>query len=165
MLPRDIIDHAISQSDEDYLTAAMKPIYREAIQVKGGRGAPGRRAAFIESAVTKRNGVWIQVHDAIEAAFDNLFERAENAMVEGFGEVFDKLHNNFLLLCDDTETKDEKAKVLEKVLRKDLKENAAEVKAMLEDGGKIAELVAACKAYQDVQTAASKDPSSLFVPQ
>jgi hypothetical protein len=143
----------------------MKPIYVSAIQIKGGRGAPVRRAGLVENSVTKRNGIWTQVHDAIEVAFDKLFEKAEDVMVKTFGEVFDTLHNNFLLLCDDTEAKDEKAKVLEKLLRNDLKEKAAEVKAMLEEGGKIAKLVAECKAYQASQAAAAKSFSSMFVSQ
>jgi uncharacterized protein (DUF1697 family) len=143
----------------------MKPIYRDAIQIKGGRGSPVRRAGLVESAVTKRSGVWTQVHDAIEASFDKLFGRAEDVMVNTFGDVFDTLHNNFLLLCDDSEAKDEKAKVLEKLLRSDLKEKAAEVKAMLDKGGKIAKLVAQCKAYQTSQAAAAKDFSSMFVSQ
>ena len=142
----------------------MKPIYHDARQIKGGKGAPGRRAGHVESAVTRRNGVWIQLHDAIEAAFDDLFERAEKTMVNTFGQVFDSLHSNFVLLCDDSETKDEKTKVLETLLRNDLKEKVAEVKGMLEEGGKIAELVAGCKSIQ-ASYAAGKDPSSLFMPQ
>jgi hypothetical protein len=160
----NILERANSQSDDDYVTLAMKPIYRDALQIKG-RGGPLKRAEFVESAVTKRSGVWTQVLDAIEAAFDKLFERAENVMVKTFGDVFDTLHNNFLLLCDDSEAKDEKAKVLEKLLRGDLKEKAAEVKAMLEEGGKITKLVAQCKAYQTSQAAAAKDFSSMFVSQ
>jgi hypothetical protein len=136
----------------------MKPIYREAAKIKGGIGAPKRRSNHVESAVAKRNGVWIQVHDAIEAAFVDLFRRAENKMVELSEEVFDTLHHNFCLLCDDSEAKDDKDKVLEKVLRDDLKEKAAEVKVMLEEGGKIAELVAQCKTYQAAQAEAASAP-------
>jgi hypothetical protein len=143
----------------------MKPIYRDAMQIKG-RGGPIKRAGHVESAVTKRDGgVWMQVQDAIEAAFDRLFERAEEVMVKTFGDVFDTLHHNFLLLCDDSQAKDEKAKVLEKLLRGELKERAAEVKAMLEEGGKIAKLVADCKAYQTTQAAAAQEFSSMFVSQ
>jgi len=157
-----IIERATSQSDDDFITIAMKQVYREAIQIKGGRGAPRRRAEFIESAVTKRNRIWIQVHDAIEVAFDELCARAENTMITKFGEVFDALHNNFCLLCADSETRDEKEKVLEKVLRDDLKLKAAEVKGMLAEGGMIAKRVAECKQYHSSQ--AATDTSSLFVP-
>jgi len=157
-----ILERAVSQSDDDFITMTMRPIHRDAIQVKGGRGAPRRRADFVESAVTKRDGIWIQVHDAIEDAFDELFKQTENEMVEIFGEVFDALRKNFCLLCDDSKTKDDKEKVLEKVLRDNLKEKAAEVKGMLEEDGKIAELVAACKAFHSSQ--AATDTSSLFVP-
>lgn len=163
--PSNILEQATAQSHDDFITIAMKQVYRGATLIKGGRGAPRRRADHIESAVTKRNGVWIGVHDAIEVAFDKLFERAENAMVARFGEVFDALHTNFCLLCDDSEAKDDEEKVLEQALRSELREKAAEVKEMLNEGGKIAELVAACKAYKAAQTAATKDPSSLFVPQ
>ena len=40
---------------------------------------------------------------------------------------FGSLYNKFLLLCDDSEAKGEKTKVLEKVLRTNVKEKAAEV--------------------------------------
>jgi hypothetical protein len=140
----------------------MKPIYLDAIKTKGGRGAPKRRADHIEGAVTKRNGIWIEVHDAIDVAFDALFEKAEEAMVTRFGSVFDSLHNNFQLLCADSEAKSEKEKVLEDELRNDLKEKSLQVKAMLAEGGQIAKLVAACKAYQ---TPAVSGSQSLFVPQ
>jgi hypothetical protein len=143
----------------------MKPIYRDALQIKG-RGGPGNRAKHVESAVTKRDGgVWMKVQDAIEAAFDRLFAIAEDNMALTLGKVFDTLHNSFLLLCSDSEAKDEKAKVLETLLRDDLKEKAAEVKAMLEENGKISKLVAECKSYQANQAAAAKDFSSMFVSQ
>jgi hypothetical protein len=144
----------------------MKQIYRDAAQIKGGVGAPMRRAKFVETALSKRDdGVWVQVHDAMEVAFDNLFEFAKKTMVKRFGEVFDALHNNFCLLCDDSEAKDEDEKVLEKALRDELKEKTAEVKAMLADGGAIAQRVAECKAYQATQAEAAKDFSSMFVSQ
>jgi hypothetical protein len=140
----------------------MKPIYQEAIKIKGGKGAPKRRAEHIEGAVAKRNGVWIEVHDAIDAGFDVLFGKFEDQMVTKCGAVFDSLHNNFRLLCDDSEAKSEKEKVLEGGLRDDLREKSLQVKAMLAEGGEIAKLVAACKVYQAPPAGASQ---SLFVPQ
>jgi hypothetical protein len=161
----NILERATSQSDDDYITLAMKPVYRDALQIKG-RGGPANRGKYVESAVTKRDGgIWTKVQDAIEVAFDTLFANAEDNMVTTFGNVFDTLHNNFLLLCDDSEAKDEKTKLAEKLLRDDLREKAAEVKAMLEEGGKIAELVAKCKSYQDSQAAAASEYSSMFVSQ
>lgn len=139
----------------------MVPIYREAVQIKGGRGAPGRRAGFIESKVSKRNGLWIKVHDAIDEAFDKQFRKADNAMVAQFGDVFDTLHNNFRLLCDKTEAKDDKEKVLEEALRNELKGNLVLVKKMLDEGGEICRLVAWCKAY-GVQPASA---SPMVLPQ
>ena len=159
---RDIHGRASTRDSDDFITLAMKPIYQETVKIKGGRGAPKRRADHIEAAVMKRNGIWIEVHDAIDVAFDALFGKAEDAMVTRFGEVFDSLHNNFKLLCADSEAKSEKEKVLEAELRDDLKEKSLQVKAMLAEGGDIAKLVAACKAYQSPPAGASQ---SLFVPQ
>jgi hypothetical protein len=68
------------------ITTAMKQIYREALQIKNVSGAPMKRAKYMESALAKReDGVWIQVHNAIEVAFDKLFENAEGIMVKKFG--------------------------------------------------------------------------------
>lgn len=148
------------------ITTAMKPIYHEALQIKNVSGAPMKRAKYVESALAKREGgVWIQVHNAIEVAFEKLLEKAEGVMVTKFGEVFDTLHSNFCLLCDDSEAKDDEERELEKALRNDLGEAVAEVKAMLADDGAIARRVAECKAYQAAQAETAKDPSSLFVPQ
>ena len=102
---RDIHGRASTRDSDDFITLAMKPIYQETVKIKGGRGAPKRRADHIEAAVTKRNGIWIEVHDAIDVAFDALFGKVEDAMVTRFGEVFDSLHNNFKLLCADSEAK------------------------------------------------------------
>lgn len=140
----------------------MRPIYLEASKIKGMRGAPKQRADFVQARVTKRNGVWIQVHDSIDKAFDKLFEEAEDAMVAHFGGVFDTLHGNFRLLCESSEAKSEDEKVLEEDLRNDLKERSVRVKGMLAEGGEIASMVAACKAYQSPAVAGSQ---SLFVPQ
>ena len=140
----------------------MKPMYLEATKIKGGRGAPKRRADHIEGAVSKRNGVWVEVHDAIERGLEEVFERDETHMVTRFGEVFDSLHKNFRLLCDDSEAKSEKEKVLEGELRNDLKEKSLQVKSMLAEDGEIAKLIAACKAYQSPPAESSQ---SLFVPQ
>lgn len=157
---RNILERATTGSDDAFITLAMGPIYHEAAQIKGGRGAPRRRAEFIESRVTKRSGIWLKVHDSIEASFDTLFQETEQAMVQKFGEVFDSLHANFRLLCTKTEVKDEKEKVLEQALRAELKDHLKEVKGMLGDGGNIPRLVAECKAYS-----AQASTSPLFLPQ
>ena len=158
----DIHGRATTRESDDYITLAMKPVYLEVTKIKGGRGAPKRRAVHVEGAVSKRNGVWIDVHDSIDVGFDELFERAENHMVTRFGEVFDSLHNNFRMLCENSEAKNEKEKVLEGELRDNLREKSLQVKGMLAEGGEIAKLIAACKAYQAPPAGASQ---SLFVPQ
>lgn len=86
-------------------------------------------------------------------------------MVERLGEVFDALHFNFCLMCDDSEAKGEDEKMQEKALRDTLREATAKVEAMLADGGALAKSAADCKAYQATQAEAAKDPSSLFMPQ
>jgi hypothetical protein len=156
------LDRATTRNSDDYITLAMKPIYLEAWKIKGVRGAPKRRADFVQAGVTKRNGVWMQVHESIEAAFDKLSENAENAMVARFGEVFDSLHGNFLLLCEKSEAKSDKEKVFEKSLRDELGNRVTKVKEMLDEGGEITKLVAACKAYHAAPAANSQ---SLFVQQ
>jgi hypothetical protein len=160
-----ILERAITQSHDDMITTAMKQIYRNAAQIKNVSGAPLKRAKYVESALAKReDGIWIQVHNAIEAAFEKLFETAGKIMVTKFGDAFDTLHSNFCLLCEDSEAKDDEERELEKALRNDLGEKAAEVKAMLADGGAIANLVAECKGYQATQAEAAKDTQSLFMP-
>jgi hypothetical protein len=138
----------------------MKPTYLEAWKIKGMRGAPKQRADFVHANVTKRNGVWIQVHDSIDKAFDKTFAETEDDMVARFGEVFDTLHGNFQLLCKKSEAKSPEEKVLEGKLRDDLKESSVRVKSMLAEDGEIASLVAACQAYQSP----SANSQSLFLP-
>jgi hypothetical protein len=144
-------------SEDAFLPRAMEPIYEEVQKIKGV-GGPRRRADRFERLVTKNNGILLKVHDSIERAFEDLFQSYEGKMVEVFGQVFDSLHNNFRLLCAGTETKDEKEKVQEQILRKELKENLAKVKAMVEEGGIIPELVEKCKKYSS-----GTNSSQLFV--
>jgi hypothetical protein len=80
-------------------------------------------------------------------------------------EVFDTLHINFCLLCDDSKAKDDKERESEKALRDVLGEAVAKVKAMLAHDGAITKRHAECKALQVAQAEAAKDPSSLFMPQ
>ena len=124
----------------------MTDIYSKAITIKGYRG-PEKRAIAIECGVTKRDGVWLKVHDHIERGFEQVFKRAEDNIVERFEAIFDSIHNDFLLLSADTETKDKKQKLREDQLRNKLKENLVEVRSMVGESGKIPRLVAACKAY------------------
>ena len=124
----------------------MKPIYEEAAKIKN-RGAPAKRAEFVEQRVTKRDGVWLSVHDSIDAALDKLLKRYEDAITKKIEGLFDDLHKDFLLLCADTEPKEEKDKVQEDIMRAELKENLAAVKTMIESGGAIPDLVAKCKQY------------------
>lgn len=144
-------------SEDAFLPKAMEPIYEELQKIKGV-GGPKKRADRFERLVTKNNGILLKVHDNIERAFDEVFHDYEGKMVEVFGQVFDSLHNNFRLLCAGTETKDEKEKIQEEILRKELKENLAKVKAMVEEGGIIPELVEKCKKYS-----VSSNSSQLFV--
>jgi hypothetical protein len=53
---------------------------------------------------------------------DELFQNNENLIVGTFGDVFDSIHRDFLLLCDDTDIKDEKQKVAEDILREQAQE-------------------------------------------
>lgn len=138
----------------------MKPIYLAASKLKGMRGAPKHRADYVQANVAKRNGIWIQVHDSINTAFDEAFEEAENTTVARFGEVFNTLHSNFLLLCEKSEATSEDEKACEKALRDELGRRVLKVKEMLDEGGEITKSVAACKAYTPVSSS-----SSLFVSQ
>lgn len=137
----------------------MRPIYDDALKVKG-RGGPLKRAELIEQRVAKRNhGVWMQVHDSIDASIDKLFEKYEDCITAKIQKLFEDLHRDFLLLCEDTEPKEEKDRVQEEITRNELRENVKEVKAMIEPGGVIPELVAKCKQY----SAPSSSGSQLFV--
>lgn len=144
------------QHNDSYIATAMKQVYKEALAVKG-RGAPKKRSELVERHVTKRDGIWLKVHDQIDSAFDVLFKKYEDGITEGLEGLFDGLHADFLFLCKDTEAKDEKAKVQEEILRSQLKENLAKVKEMADAGGVIPDLVARCKAY------AQTTKSQLFV--
>lgn len=152
-------ERSIHESYEVYLDRVMRPIYHKAAQIKGA-GAPAKRATLIEREVTKVDGVWLKVHDTMEAAFNELFTRLENNIVERFREVFDSIHRDFLALCSDTETKDKKQKVAEDLLREELKGNLVEVKKMVDDGGEIARLVTQCKAHSSAQTNVNAAASS-----
>jgi hypothetical protein len=140
-----------------YISKAMKPIYEDAAKIKN-RGAPMKRAEFVEQKVTKRNGVWLGVHDSIDTALDKLISKCEDAVTAKIIELFQGLHRDFVLLCDGTEAKEEKDKVQEAILRNQLKENLATVKTMIKPGGAIPKLVAQCKQYS-----ASSNSSQLFV--
>lgn len=154
-----IIEKTIMFSDDCFFSLAMKAIYEEVCQTKGA-GAPKKRADQFERLVTKSNGVWTAVHDSIENAFDQIFKQCEDHVVGAFGEIFDDLHQAFLTLCDSTETKDEKDKIQEGILRAELREKLIEAKARVEAGGRITELVAKCKAYTN-----SVNASPIFVSQ
>lgn len=135
----------------------MRPIYEDATKVKN-HGAPLRRAQLIEQRVTKRNGVWLKVHDSIDSALDKLFKKYEDALTKRIVELFDEIHQDFVRLCAGTEPQDEKDKVQEDIMRTELKQNLAAVKAMIEPGGAIPDLVAKCRHYS-----ASANSSQLFV--
>jgi hypothetical protein len=92
-----------------YISKAMKPIYEDAAKIKN-RGAPLKRAEFTEQKVTKRNGVWLSVHDSIDTALDKLFSKCEDAVTAKIIELFEGLHRDFLLLCDGTEAKEERTR-------------------------------------------------------
>lgn len=152
-------ERSIHDSCDAYLDKVKRSIYHKAAQIKGA-GAPAKRATLIEREVTKVDGVWLKVHDTMESAFNELFKRLENNIVECFEEVFDSIHRDFLTLCSDTETKDEKQKIAEDLLREELKANLVEVKKMVDDGGDIARLVAQCKAHSSAQTNVNATASS-----
>jgi hypothetical protein len=161
-LTRTIHGLATTRSQGDYVTLAMKPIYRHAVLVKGNLSAPGQRAEFVQNEVSKRNGVWIEVHDAIDKAFDQVFEKAENAIVAKFEQVFDVLQLFYPSLSEDSKVKSEKEEMLEGELQVTLEKNLVRVKEMLGEDGEITRLVADCKAYQSYPAA---NHSSMFVPQ
>lgn len=148
---------SVTSYADSYIAKAMKPLYEEAIKIKN-RGAPLRRAEYVEQRVTKRDGVWLSVHDSIDAAFDKLLKRYEDGITKKIEGLFDDLHKDFLLLCDDSKPKEEKDKVQEEIMRAELKENLAKVKTMIEPGGAIPDLVAKCKQYS-----VSSNSSQLFV--
>jgi hypothetical protein len=148
---------AIASYDESFIAMAMKPIFADAIKIKR-HGAPLKRAELVEQRVTKRNGIWLNVHDSIDTALDKLFKKYEDTLTKGIIALFDELHQDFLRLCAGTKPKEEKDRVQEEITRAALKENLATVKAMIEPGGAIPKLVAQCKQYS-----ASSNSSQLFV--
>jgi hypothetical protein len=152
-----IHERAATSYEDSFIAKATRPIYQDAAKMKN-RGAPLKRAEFVEQKVTKRNGVWLSVHDSIDTALDKLFTKCEDALAKKITELFTGLHQDFLLLCDGTEPKEEKDKIQEDITRAALKENLATVKAMIEPGGVIPKLVAQCKQYS-----ASSNSSQLFV--
>jgi hypothetical protein len=152
-----IHERAATAYEDSFIAKATRPIYQDAAKIRN-RGAPLKRAEFVEQKVTKRNGLWLSVHDSIDTALDKLFTKCEDALTTRIIELFDGLHRDFLLLCDGTKPKEEKDKVQEDITRAVLKENLATVKAMIEPGGAIPKLVAQCKQYS-----ASSNSSQLFV--
>lgn len=152
-----IHDKAINASLEDFITLAMNPVYDAISQMKG-RGGPEKRKKALESALAKRDGVWMQVHDLIKGAFEDYFQQYESRLVNVFVTFFDGLHQDFLRLCADTEVKDEKQKVQEQMLRTRLSENLAEVRKMVAEDGAISGLVEKCKNH-----VAQASNSQLFV--
>jgi hypothetical protein len=140
-----------------FIATAMAPIYADAIKIKK-HGAPVKRAELVEHRVTKRNGVWLNVHDSIDTALDKLFKKYEGIVTKEITTLFDGLHQDFLRLCAGTKPKEEKDRVQEEITRTALKENLATVKAMIEPDGDIPKLVAQCKQYS-----ASSNSSQLFV--
>lgn len=147
MVRSSIFERTNVYSEDSFFSAAMKPIYEDVSKIKGKTGAPMKRANHFERLVTKRDGVWLEVHDSIENEFEQVFKRAEERLLKAFGRIFDSLHQNFLFLCDSTDTKGEKERAQEQLLRTKLKENLVEVKALVEECGQIPELVAKCKAH------------------
>lgn len=159
----NITDQCIIYTDDAYLTKAMKPVYEEVRQVKSkskSQPLPKLRLELLERRIAAVGGVWRKVHDSIDKAFDALFELWKTTMVIRIGESFDTVHGNFMMLCEDTETKDEHQKAMEEALREKLKQNVREVKKMLGKDGEIAKLVEECKAYHASGNAGA---SQLFV--
>lgn len=156
--PSGILEKCNVYSEDAFIPKAMKPIYEELQKLKGTTGAPKKRSDRFERLVTKSNGVWLKAHDDIEAAFEKLFKKYEDLLVMAFDAVFDSLHANFVFLCAGTEAKDEKEKVFEDILRKELRKNLVKVKEMVKEGGAIPNSVEQCKNYATQSTS-----SQLFV--
>lgn len=160
--PSNILEKSILFSADSYMFKAMQEVYAEIRQIKGS-GAPKKRVDEFERRVTRVSGIWIKVHDGIEAEFDALFAKYELALVKRVGEIFDSLHMKFNLLCDESVPKDDEEKAMEEVLREKLQESLVKAKAMVEAGGVIPSLVEQCKNYSTAQ--AQHNNNGLFVSQ
>lgn len=135
----------------------MLPIYRNVQQIKGGRGSVKKRIREFERQVCKGSGVLIKVHDAIEDAFDKLFEQELSSLGGKLQKIFDSIKESFGLMCDDAVAKTPPERQNELLLINQLKK--ALIKAHELADGPIKELAEECKTY-----AAKNEEVSLFVP-
>ncbi|KAK4505043.1 hypothetical protein PRZ48_003006 [Zasmidium cellare] len=138
-----------------YLFEAMKPVYAEVIQVKGGRGAPQRSMLLLERRVTSMSGVWMEVHDRIQTAANKAIDENMKNVEKGMLEIFGTLHKKFNLLCEGRVITDPVEKAQEEKLRGKLQTQVNEARKLM--GGEIQDLVNACKTYT------KPDKDSLFV--
>jgi hypothetical protein len=134
----------------------MTPIYSEVIQIKG-RGGPQKRAELFEKRVSKIGGVWTDVHDKVEAAFDKLFCNQLKTLSKDLEEVVEVIHRKFNMLCADTEVKDESEKLQEEELRQNLQKSLIKARELVQ--GPIQDLAVECKNYS-----IRKEQTALFVP-
>lgn len=140
------MERSVLAVDDSFLSQSMRIVYSEVLQIKG-RGAPRTRMDTLERKVAAYNGIWRKVHDGIDLAFDKLCASLEATIIKKIGGIYDNILNNFHLLCDGTETKNEENRAMEEILREKLKENLQEVKRMLDHGGDISKLVKQCRSY------------------
>ena len=134
------------------MTKAMDPVYEEVKQIKG-RGAPARRPHIFEEKVTKIGGVFANVQDRVEAAFDKVLCDSLAALVKDLHGIVDGIHRKFTLMCEDSEVKSEEEREQEEKLREHLQKNFIKARESVE--GPIKALADECKNYSAAKAQAA----------
>jgi len=151
-----ITENLVSFSPDAYFCQAMVPIYAQVCQIKGGRGAPQRRAELFASKVSRVSGVWLDVHDLVERALNKLFVQHLGKLSEDIDQVIDGIHDKFNLLCEDTAAKSQEEKEQELELRAQLQRSVIKANELI--AGPVRQAAEECKNY-----GSKKEQESLFV--
>jgi hypothetical protein len=152
----NIMESTVSYPEAFFLAEAMAPIYRHVSTIVGVRRAPDTRIAEFERRVCKHTGVWMTIHGKIEKAFDKMFETQREMVDEAMNKVFDGIHRQFELMCDDTVAKTDTEKVEEEKLKAALRKVVDRASKLVY--GEIARLADECKNYRKI-----KEENSFFV--
>ena len=151
----EILEDASTMPQHGYLAKAMEPIYKSVAQTKG-RGAPKERIAAFERQVCRMGGVWMQVRDSINGAFDRLFQETLRKLEIALGKNIDNLYGKFNMLCHDTVAKNETEQKQEDELIKELGKALIKAREMVQ--GPISQLAEECNNCSKI-----KEKNSLFV--
>lgn len=152
---RDIQRDCMIQSATAYLPEAMKPIYAEAIKIKGGKGVVQRRMQFLEKRVASMSGVWMEVHDSVHAASARAISKYTKSIEKAMDETFMTIHRKFTILVEDRVIRDPVQKAEEEQLRRKLQASVKEALKVLD--GPLKDAATACTAW------GARGKDSLFV--